>query len=116
MECRACHLDTLYAISGQGSSSQETSHRCLGVCGQCMLRDWFMPKRNSVWPEVKVNSSLSNLVLVPDQQSTLDSGICLDQWTLKRSQVAQPFNAFKRQLISSISAQRQSQVVLIPHS
>ena len=106
MEHRACHLDTLYAILGQGSSSQETSHCHLGVCGQHMLRDWFMPKRNSVWPEAKVNSSLSNLALVPDQQSTLDSGIRLDQWTLERSQAAQPFNAFKRQLISSISSQR----------
>ena len=55
MECRACHLDTSNAISGQGSSSQETSHHWLGVCGQRMLRDWFTPKRNSVWPEAKVN-------------------------------------------------------------
>merc|ERR1712163_1463 len=78
-----------------------------------MHRDWFTPKRNTVWPEAKVNSSLSKLTLVLDQQSILDSGIRLDQWTLERSQAAQPFNAFKRQLISSIRAQRQSQVVLI---
>ncbi len=78
-----------------------------------MLRDWFTPKRNSVWPEAKVNSSLSNLTLVPDQQSTLDSGIHLDQLTLERSQAAQPFNAFKRQLISSISSQRPSSVILM---
>ena len=103
MEHRACHLDTESSISGQGFSSQDTG---LGVCGQRMLRDWFTPKRNSVWPEAKVNSSLSNLVLVLDQQSTLDSGIHLDQWTLERSQAAQPFNAFKRELISSISSQR----------
>ena len=116
MEHRACHLDTTYAISGQGSSSQETSHCRLGVFGQHMLRNWFTPKRNSVWPKAKVNSSLSNLALVPDQQSTLEFGICLDQWTQERSQAAQPFNTFKRQLISSISAQRQSQVVLMANA
>ena len=66
MEHRACHLDTANAISGQGSNSQDTSHRRLGVCGQRMLRDWFTPKRNSVWPLAKVNSCLSNLVLFPD--------------------------------------------------
>ena len=71
-----------------------------------MLRDWFMPKRNSVWPEAKVNSSLSNLALVLDQQLTLDSGIHLDQWTMERSQAAQPCSALKRELISSISSQR----------
>ena len=59
MEQRVCHLDIANAISGQGSSSQDTSHWCLGVCGQHMLRDWFTPKRNSVWPLAKVNSSLS---------------------------------------------------------
>ena len=107
MEQRACHLDTSNVIAGQGSNSQETSHRCLGVFGQRMLRDWFKPKRNSVWPEAKVNSSLSNLALVSDQQLILDSGIRLDQWTLERSQAAQLFNAFKRQLISSISVQGQ---------
>ena len=81
-----------------------------------MLRDWFTPRRNTVWPEAKVNASLGKLALVSDQQSILNSGIRLDQWTLERSQAAQPFNAFKRQLISSISAQRQSQVVLIANA
>ena len=78
-----------------------------------MLRDWFTPKRNSVWPLAKVNSCLTKLELVPDQQSTLDSGIHPDQWTLERSQAAQPFNAFKRELISSIYSQRQSSVILM---
>ena len=78
-----------------------------------MLRDWFTPRRNRVWPEAKINSSLRNLALVGDQQSILDSGIGLDQWTLERSQAAQPFNIFKKQLISSIRAQMKSQIVMI---
>ncbi len=78
-----------------------------------MLRDWFMPMRISVWPLAKINSCLSNLTLALDQQSILDSGIRLNQWTLERSQAAQPFNAFKRELISSIFSQRQSSVILM---
>ena len=90
MERRACHLDTSNAIAGQGSNSQETN-RHLGVCGQHMLRDWFTPRRNTVWPETKVNSSLGKLALVLDQQSILDCGIRLDQWTLEKWQAAEPF-------------------------
>ena len=67
-------------------------------------------------PEAKLNSCLGKLALVLDQQSILDSGIRPDQWTLERSQAAQPFNAFKWQLISSISAQRQSQLVLMANT
>ena len=96
MERTACHLDTSNAIAGQGPNTQETSHRHLGVCGQRMLRDWFQPKRNSVWPEAKVNGCLHNLTLVPEQQSAFDSGIHLDQWTLERSQAAQPINTFNQ--------------------
>ena len=55
MERTACHLDTSNAIMGQGPNTQETSHCHLRVCGQHMLRDWFTPKRNSVWQEAKVN-------------------------------------------------------------
>ena len=49
-----------------------------------------------MWPEAKVIACLHNFVLVPEQQSALDSGIRLDQWTLERSQAAQPFNALKQ--------------------
>ena len=83
MERTACLLDTSNAIAGQGPNTQDTSHRRLGVCGQRMLRDWFAPRRNTVWPEAKVNASLGKLALLSDQQSILDYGICLDQWTLK---------------------------------
>ena len=68
-----------------------------------MLKDWFTLGRFKVWPEAKLNASLDKLALVSDQQSILDSGIRLDQWTLDMSKAAQPFNAFKRQLISSIT-------------
>ena len=68
MERTACHLDTSNTIAGQGPNTQETSHHCLGVCGQRMLRDWFMPRTNTVWPEAKVNASLGKLALVSDQQ------------------------------------------------
>ena len=100
MERRTCHMNTSNTTAGQGSNFQETSHCHLMVCGQRILRDWFTPRRNTVWPEAKVNSSLGKLASVSDQQSILDSGIRLDQWTLERSQAAQPFNAFKRQLIN----------------
>ena len=81
-----------------------------------MLRDWFQLKRNSVWPEAKVNACLRNLSLVSEKQSALDSRICLDQLTQERSQASQPFNAFKQQLISSISSQRQSSIVLMANA
>ena len=96
MKRRASHLDTSKVIMGHSSSSQEVSNRHLGVCGERMLQDWFQPKRNSVWPEAKFKVCLQNLVLVSEQQSAVDSGIRLDQWTLERSQVAQPFNALQR--------------------
>ena len=116
MECRAGHLDTFSTIMSHSFSSQEVINHCLGVCGEYMLQDWFLPKRNSVWPEAKVKVCLQNLALVLEQQSAVDSGICLDQWTLERSQVAQPFNTLKRQLISSISSQRQAFIVLIAYT
>ena len=86
--------------------TQETSHHSLGICGKRMLADWYMPRKHMCLSEAKLKFSLSKNALVPDQQSILDSGIHPDQWTMDRSQAAQPFNAFKRQLISSISAQR----------
>ena len=116
MKRRASHLDTSNAITGHSSSSQEVSNRRLGVCGQRMLQDWFQPKRNSGLLEAKVKACLHNLALVPEQQSALDSGIRLDQWTLERSQAAQPFNILKRQLITSISSSRQASTVLMANA
>ena len=108
MERTACRLDTSNAIVGQDSNTLEAGHRRLGICGQHMLAKWYTPRRSSVLPEAKLNTCLGKLALVLDQQSILDSGIRPDQWTMERSQAAQPFNAFKRKLISHISAHRQS--------
>ena len=52
-------------------------------------------------------------MLVPEQQSAVDSGIRLDQWALGRTQSSQPFNNLKRWLISSISSSRQASTVLM---
>ena len=66
--------------------------------------------------ESKVNAKLHNLVLVPKQQSAVDSDICLDQWALGRTQSQQPFNDLKRQLISSISLSRQASTVFMANA
>ena len=76
---RASHQDTSDAISGHSSKPQEVSNCCLGLVGERMLQDWFQPERYSVWSEAKVNAKLHNLILVPEQQSAVDSGIHLDQ-------------------------------------
>ena len=95
MECRASHQDTSDAITGHSSKPQEVSNHRLGLVGEHMLRDWFQPERFSVWLEAKVNAKLHNLALVLEQQSAVDSGICLDQWALGRTQSAQLFNDLK---------------------
>ena len=81
-----------------------------------MLQDWFQTERNTVWAEAKVNEKLHNLVLVLEQQSAVDSGICLDQWALGRTQASQPFNDLKQRLISSISSSRQASTVLMANA
>ena len=79
IERTACHLDTSNAITGQDSNTQEAGHRHLGICRQCMLAEWYRPRRSSVLPEAKLNMCLGKLTLVSDQQSALDSGIRPDQ-------------------------------------
>ena len=69
-----------------------------------------------MWTEALVNSKLEGLTLVPEQQSTVDSGIHLDQWALGRTQSQQPFNDLKRRLISSISSSRQASTVLMANT
>ena len=66
-----------------------------------------------MWPEAKVNTKLHNLALVLKKQSAVDSGICLDQWALGRTQASQPFNDLKWWLISSINSSRQASIVLM---
>ena len=50
-----------------------------------MLRDWYQPERGYVWVEQKVFDKLNHLKLAPEQQSSVDSGIRIDQWALDRS-------------------------------
>ena len=95
MERRASHQDTSDAILGHSSIPQEASNYRLGIVGEHMLWDWFQPQRNTVWAEAKVNAKLQGLMLVPEQQSAVDSGIRLDQWALGRTQSQQPFNNLK---------------------
>ena len=95
MERRASHQDTSDTITGHSSKPQEVSNRHLGLFGERMLWDWFQPEMNTVWAEAKVNAKLHNLALVLEQQSAVDSGICLDQWALGRTQSAQLFNDLK---------------------
>ena len=116
MECRASHQNTSDAMTGHSSKPQEVSNRRLGLVGERMLWDWFQSERNTVWEEAKVNAELHNLALVLEQQSAVDSGICLDQWALGRTQSAQPFNDLKQQLISSISLSRQASTILMANT
>ena len=69
-----------------------------------MLCDWYQPERNTVWAEPKVFAKLGNLKLAPEQQSSVDSGICLDQWALGELQVAEPFNDLQRRIIYLLNA------------
>ena len=102
MDKMACHLDTSYAITGHNTVNQETSHHLLGICGQCILADWYTPRRTTVLSEAKLDLSLSKNALVLDQQSILDSGICLDQWTLcPRCIGAKGLNYIKWPLVES---------------
>ena len=91
---------------GQGSSRQEFeqwSHQSetsdqkvqeyvLGLVRESMLCDRYQPERNSVWAEQKVFDKLIDLKLAPEQQSSVDSGIHIDQWALGKLQSQQPFN------------------------
>ena len=74
MRERSTLLDTSDTISGFSSNSQENK-RFLGVVGECMLQSWFQPVHGSVWSEHKVFERLKNLLLVPKQQSSVDSGV-----------------------------------------
>ena len=101
---RASHQATLDCISGHGSKPQKVSRHHLGFVGERMLHDWYQPEQNTVWAEYKVFAKLINLKLAPEQQSSVDSGICIDQWALGKSQSQQPFNDWQRILIYSLNA------------
>merc|ERR1712082_37281 len=65
-----------------------------------MLQSWYQPVLSSVWSEHKVFERLRNLLLVPEQQSSVDSGVRVDQWALSNSRSQQPFNAMCKRLIT----------------
>lgn len=81
-----------------------------------MLRDWYQPECNTVWPESKVFGKLLNLKLAPEQQSLVDSSIQMDQWVLGKSQAAQPFNDLKMHLIFSVNMHRQASTILLANT
>ena len=69
--------------------------------------------RGSVWPKERVFDRLRGLTLAPEQQSSVDIGICFDQWALGRSQLQQPFNDLRRRLIYSLNANHQASTILM---
>ena len=68
----------------------------------------YQPERNTVWTESKVFGKLFNLKIIPEQQSSVESGIWIDQWALGKSQAWQLFKDLQRQLIFFIHVQRQA--------
>ena len=66
MKQRASLLDTLDAITGHSSNSQEVSNRHRGVVGERMLHDWYQPVGGSVWSEHRVFDRLNGLTLAPE--------------------------------------------------
>ena len=57
---------------------------------------------------LRVFCKFLNIKLAPEQQSSVDSGIQMDQWALGKSQAWQLFKDLQRQLIFFIYVQRQA--------
>ena len=83
--CKASHEATLARVSGCTSNPQPQQGRKLGVVGENMLQEMFLPGQNSIWTEADVLEKLNLLNLVPKQQSTLEYGIRLDQFGLDKT-------------------------------
>ena len=77
------NLPDILDASSLSSISQEDKY-CLGVVRECMLQSWFQPVHGSVWVEHRVFERLRNLSLVPEQHSSVDSGVHI-QWALSHS-------------------------------
>ena len=73
------HQDTLDCISGHSFRPQEVSNCHLGFVGDRILSDWYHPERGSVWAEQKVFDKLNDLKLAPEQKSSVDNVILIDQ-------------------------------------
>ena len=78
-----------------------------------MLLDWYQPEHGSVWPEQKVFHRLRGLTLAPEQQSSVDSGVRVNQWALTKSQLQQPCYPMCKRLIYLINANRQASTILM---
>ena len=66
-----------------------------------------------MWSEQRVFGKLQWLKLAQEQQSTVDSGVRVDQFGLTRSNSQQSFNDLKRRLIYSIYASHQAATLLM---
>ena len=53
-----------------------------------MLHDMDTLTLNYVWSDAEINEKPSHIQLVPRQQSTMDTSICWDQYSLDHSQMA----------------------------
>ena len=111
----ASFQDTSNSISGCSYRPQVVSDCKLGLVRVHMLQDWLQPQQGMVWSEQRVISKLQGLKLPPEQQSTVDTGVRVDQFGLVRSH-SQPFNNLKRQLIKSISCSHQAATLLMANS
>ena len=78
-----------------------------------MLQDWFQPQRGTVWSEPRVFGKVKGLRLVPEQHSTVDNGVRVNQFGLTRSHSQQSFNDLKRRLIYSVYASCQTATLLM---
>ena len=78
-----------------------------------MLQDWFHSQQGTVWSEQRVFGKLQWLKLAPEQQSTVDSGVRVDQFGLTRSHSQQPFNDLKHRSIYLIHAYCQVATLLM---
>ena len=73
---------SLDSFSGCGSNPSLRKGKELGYVRERILRKWYQPGRNTVQSEQVTFKKLTKLHLVPKQQSTLDSGVRLDQFSL----------------------------------
>ena len=113
---RASYQDTLECISGCSSKPQKVTNHRLGFVREHILPDWYQLERNSVWAEQKVFDKLNILKLAPEQQSSVDSGIYIEQWALRRLMLQKPFNDLRRRLIYSLNPSCQASTILMDNA
>ena len=66
------------------------------------------------WTEAEIMEKMSVFQLFPHQQSALETGIRLDQFSLDKSTLQfQVFSDWKKRLVNSITASHQSSTLLL---